>query len=85
MARMPASKRKTTEAPMVQVEEKRTKEDDSKDSLELSSRDSLGLSMCDHRSIQDMPPFESALQSQGIEDTQEVENTQVRPTSTQQI
>lgn len=66
---------------MVQVEEKRTKEDDSKDSLELSSRDSLGLSICDHRSIQDTPPFESALQSQ---DTQEVEDTQAIPTSTQQ-
>ena len=55
-----ATKRKTTEessGPMVQVEEKRVKEmkEVSKDSLDLSSKDSLELSTCQHSTIQDTP------------------------------
>ncbi len=69
-----ATKRKTTEissGPMVQVEEKRVKESKevTKDSLELSSKDSLELSTCQHTNI--MPtPEDSEEHSDSTQDTQ---------------
>ena len=73
MARTPASKGKTTEAPMVQIEEKRTKEDEFR---ELSSKDSLEMPLFDHRAIQDTLLFKSALQTHGNGETQLVKNSQ---------
>merc|ERR1711911_389575 len=69
-----ATKRKTTEissGPMVQVEEKRVKESKevTKDSLELSSKDSLELSTCQHTNIMPTPEDSEEL-SDSTQDTQ---------------